>query len=141
MTHITNSTRYDNDSLAKGRHSELIAITALLANGWTVLEPAVPEVYDLAIVRPGDTEIKRVQVKTASVRERLGVEWLTVTGRRNKGRTYSTDEVDYMIGVHDGVAYMFACRGITDYWFKLAELDAKTTKLDASIANIGEALQ
>ena len=112
-----------------------------MANGWTVLEPVVPEVYDLAIVRPGDTALKRVQVKTAAIRVRQDIAWFTVTGRRNGKRTYSTEEVDYMIGVYEGVAYMFPCRGITDYWFKLAELDDKTTKLDASIANIGEALQ
>ena len=120
----------------KGRHAELIAITALLANGYQVMEPTTPDVFDLGITRPGRTDFKRIQVKTARHRIKDGAEWIVVTGTRNNGQVYTTDEVDAFIGVYDGIAYMFECRNISEYWCKPTELDEKWTRLDASISNI-----
>ncbi len=122
----------------KGRHAELIAITALLANGYTVMEPTTPEVFDLGITRPGWKEFSRVQVKTARYRIKDGQEWIVVTGTRNNGQVYSTEEVDKFIGIYDGVAYMFDCRNISEYWTKPTEIGDKWTRLDASISNIGK---
>ena len=123
----------------KGRHAELIAITALLANGYRVMEPTTPDVYDLGVTRnEWGNYYRRCQVKTARLRVKDGVEWVVVTGTRNNGQVYSTDEIDDFIGVLDGVPYMFECRGISEYWVKPTELDEKWTKLDASINNIGK---
>lgn len=129
-----------HDSATKGRHAELLAIAALMANGWTVLEPAVPDVFDLGITRPGWTRFKRVQVKTARLRQKDGVSWVVVSGARNNGKVYTPDEVDYFIGIYDGVAYMFKNRGISEYWAKPAEIDERWTKLDVSISNLREAI-
>lgn len=121
----------------KGRHAELIAITALLANGWQVMEPTTPDVFDLGITRPSWTnDFRRVQVKTARHRIKDGAEWIVVTGTRNNGQAYSTNEVDVFIGVYDGIAYMFENTGLTEYWCKPTELDERWTRLDASITNI-----
>ncbi|AXN39820.1 MULTISPECIES: group I intron-associated PD-(D/E)XK endonuclease [Peribacillus] len=125
-----------HDTATKGRHAELIAVTALLANGWTVMEPTVPDAFDLGITRPGWTELKRVQVKSARARNKDGTDWIVVPGAKNNGSVYSKDEADYFIGVFDGVAYMFENREICEYWVKPAELSAKWTKLDASIGNL-----
>jgi hypothetical protein len=127
-----------NEAVTKGRHAELIAMSALLANGWIVLESTVPDVFDLAITRGKSREHRRVQVKNARYRIKDGQEWVVVSGTKNNGEHYSVDEVDYFIGVYDGVAYMFKNRGQSEYWCKPAELDAKWTKLDASIANLRE---
>lgn len=121
----------------KGRHAELIAITALLANGFTVMEPTTPDVFDLGITRPGRTDFLRVQVKTCRYRIKDGEPWVIVTGTRNNGQVYMTDDVDAFIGVYDGVAYMFDNTGLTEYWVKPAELSEKWTRLDSSIDNIG----
>ena len=125
-----------NESTTKGRHAELIAITALLANGWTVMEPTAPDVFDLGITRPGSNKFWRVQVKNARYRVKDGEGWIVVNGTRSNGENYSENEVDYFIGVHDGVAYMFKNRGLSEYWCKPTELDEKWTKLDASIENL-----
>lgn len=100
------------------------------------MEPTTPDVFDLGITRPGWTEFERVQVKTARYRIKDGTEWIVVTGTRSNGQVYGTDEVDKFIGVADGVAYMFDCRGISEYWCKPAELSDKWTRLDASISNM-----
>lgn len=127
-----------NDAITKGRHAELIAITALLANGWTVMEPTAPDTFDLGITRPGDRTYYRVQVKNARHRVKDGEEWIVINGTRSNGEYYTENDVDYFIGVYDGVAYMFKNRGLSEYWCKPAELDEKWTKLDASIANLRE---
>jgi len=129
-----------HDTSTKGRHAELVAITALLANGFIVMEPTAPDVFDLGITRPGWTEYKRVQVKTARPREKEGVDWIIVTGKKSNGDNYSLNEIDYFIGVYNGVAYMFRNEGLTEYWCKMSELDIKWTRLDASIANLKEAI-
>jgi hypothetical protein len=125
-----------HETVTKGRHAELVALAALLANGWTVMEPTAPDAFDLGITRPGWTEFKRVQVKSARLRNKDGADWIVVTGAKNNGQPYSIEEADYFIGVYDGVAYMFPNRLITEYWVKPAELSAKWTRLDASIANL-----
>lgn len=129
-----------NDAITKGRHAELIAIAALLANGFTVMEPTAPDVFDLGITRPGSNQFWRVQVKNARHRVKDDEEWIVVNGTRSNGEYYSENEVDYFIGVHDGVAYMFKNRGLSEYWCKPTELDEKWTKLDASIENLRDAL-
>lgn len=129
-----------HDTITKGRHAELIAITALLANGWTVMEPTAPDSFDLGITRPGDRTYYRVQVKNARYRVKDGEEWIVVNGTKSNGDRYSVDEVDYFIGVYEGVAYMFENRGISEYWAKPTELGDKWTRLDASIANLKEAI-
>lgn len=122
-------------SIEKGRHAELIAHTALLANGWTVLEPSAPEPFDLAIKRLGDKTTYYIQVKTAFIRneERYGGEYLIVRGAKNNGDKYTKEEVDYFVAIWQGKAYMFPNREIKEYWIRPNQLAEKWTELNLDI--------
>lgn len=114
---------------AVGRHSELIAITALLANGYTVLEPAVPEPFDLAITRKGEKVIVRAQVKTALFREKDGIEYYVVKGKKNSGIVYDLDDCDIFLGVIGNDVYMFDNGLLTEYWVRADAIEGKWTRL------------
>src|SRR5690625_5173572 len=110
----------------KGKHAELLVATALLANGYSVLEPISPQPYDLAVRTPeGDT--RYVQVKTAFQRneERYGGEYVVVRGSRSNGKTYTLDEVDLFAAVWDGNVYLFPNRGKSEYWIRPGDLGEK----------------
>lgn len=128
-------TEYKLTSISKGRYSELLAQTALLANGWTIMEPISPEPFDLAIKRIGDKQTFYVQVKTASVRseERYGGEWVIVKGSKNNGQKYTKEEVDYLVTVHNGEVYMFDNRECSEYWVRPWLIDERWTKLEYAI--------
>lgn len=119
----------------KGRHAELIAQTALLASGYTVLEPIAPEPFDLAIKRPGDKRTYYVQVKTAFKRneKRYYGEYIVVRGAKRNGDVYTKDEVDYFVAVWDGKVYMFPNREISEYWVRPSELGVKWAELPTGI--------
>ena len=116
-----------------GRHSELIAQTALLANGFTVLEPIVPEPFDLAITRKGDERIKRVQIKTILRRNKSGRDWFVIRGKKNNGKVYTAEDTDYFIGVYDNAVYMTPNREISEYWASVDEVETKWTRLYTTI--------
>ncbi len=122
-------------SNSKGKHAELLAATALLANGWSVLEPISPQAYDLAARNPDTQETVYVQVKTAFKRseERYGGEYLVVRGARNNGRVYGLDEVDVFIAVWEGDCYLFPNREKSEYWIRPEHIDVKWTKLERDI--------
>lgn len=113
----------------KGRHSELLAMSALLANGYTVLEPIVAEPYDLAITKRGDREIKRVQVKTIFERERNGHNYYVIQGKRGNGQPYDAEDADLMVGVLNGRVYMTPNRSIAEYWCNAESVSEKWTEL------------
>lgn len=119
----------------KGRHAELLAQTALIANGYTVLEPVTTEAYDLAVRRKSDGKTLYVQVKTASVRneERYGGEYVVVKGAKNNGKVYTRDEADYFIAIYGGDVYMFPNREISEYWVKSCEVTDKWTLLPIAL--------
>src|SRR5699024_12757650 len=81
----------------KGKYTELLAQTALLANGWTVLESSAAEPFDLAITKIGSRKTYYVQVKTSFRRneERYNGEYVVVRGTKSDVDVYSMDEVDY----------------------------------------------
>lgn len=122
-------------STEKGRHAELLAITALLANGYTVLEPIAPEPFDLAFRKPGDKRTYYAQVKTVFKRDetRYGGEWLIVRGTKNNGKIYTRDEADYFIAVWQGDVYIFPNSELTEYWSRPSEIGEKWTKLKGAI--------
>lgn len=125
----------------KGRYSEVVATAALLANGYQVMEPTSPDIYDLGVTRKewGNYYL-RVQVKSARHRVKDGCEWIVVNATRNNRQIYTKDEVDAFIGVYDGVAYMFRNKEQSEYWCKPAELGEKWARLDASIENLKEVI-
>ena len=120
-------------SASIGRHSELIAQTALLANGYTVLEPIVPEPFDLAITRKGDERIKRVQIKTLIKRNKSGNDWFVIRGKKNNGDVYTLDDCDYFIGVYDNRVYMTPNREISEYWRSVDDVEAKWERIYTTI--------
>lgn len=125
-----------HETTTKGRHSELIAITALLANGWTVMESVTPEAFDIGITRPGmGREFYRVQIKSARRRDDRKDE-LVVYTRKNSGGVYTKAEADYIIGVIDGDVYMFPNREIGEYWCRPEDLGTKWTKLETGIETL-----
>ncbi|WP_270574682.1 hypothetical protein [Bacillus glycinifermentans] len=104
-----------------GKYSELIARAALMASGWQAVSKAeTEESFDISARDPGTGEWKTFQVKTIrDRREDRG--YLTVEGRKGDGQPYTTDDVDFFIGVLIGEGkfprvWMFDNRGITDYW-------------------------
>lgn len=121
-----------------GRHSELIAQTALTANGWTVLIPDGVEPFDLAITRKGDATLRRIQIKTILKRNKSGNEWYVIRGRKNNGEVYAADEADYFIGVYDNCVYMTPNRGISEYWAAVDEVETKWTRLYTTIGTADE---
>lgn len=122
-------------STLKGRHAELLATIALMANGWTIMEPTSPEAFDMAIKRPDSKRTLYVQVKTAMLRdeERYNGAWLVVKGAKNNGKVYGLDEIDYFIAVYRGDVYMFENAEKGEYWARPWEVDDKWTKLDVGI--------
>ena len=124
--------RTSND---KGKHAELLAQTALLANGYNVLEPISPQPYDLAARNPQTQETVYYQVKTAFLRdeERYGGEYLVVKGARNNGKVYEKDEVDRFIAVWNGTCYVFPNREVSEYWVRPWQVDEKWTKLGTAL--------
>src|SRR5690625_1468935 len=122
-------------STERGKHAELLAATALLANGYSVMEPISPQPYDLAIRHPQTGETSYVQIKTAFSRneERYGGEYIVVRGAKNSGKVYTREEVDYFVAVWQGEVYLFPNREIKEYWIRPDKLSEKWTKMDCGI--------
>lgn len=114
-------------STVVGRCSELLAITALLRNGWIVAEPTTPEPYDLVARDPQTGGWKTVQVKT--IFRRPDRNSLVVQARRGDRTSYGTEEVDLFAGVLDGRVFLFENRGLTEYWVTLDTLSEKWREL------------
>ena len=123
----------DLSSTTKGTHSELIAITAFLAAGWKVLEPIVPDTYDLALTQDASHEIVKVQVKMIAKRERNGVWYYVIKGRRNTGNPYTLEETDLFAGIVDGKVYVTENRVQSEYWVKVDEADEKWQRLEPGL--------
>lgn len=116
-----------------GRHSELLAQTALLANGWTVLESIVPEPFDLAVTKRGDNRICRIQIKTLIQRNKNGIDYYVLKGKKNNGDVYDKDDCDIFIGVYHNVVYLVENRCIGEYWIRVDEVAEKWTELPTTL--------
>ena len=114
-----------------GRHSELLAMAALIADGWSVLEPTIPEAYDLLAVKDGES--LRVQVKTIKQRERDGTAYYVIRGLKNSGQVYDQSDCDAFIGVIGEAVYLTENRSISEYWCKAEEVDVKWRKIPIKI--------
>lgn len=116
-----------------GRHSELLAQTALLANGWTVLESIVPEPFDLAVTKRGDNRICRIQIKTLIQRNKNGIDYYVLKGKKNNGDVYDKDDADIFIGVHHNAVYLVDNRCLGEYWVRCDEVAEKWTELPTTL--------
>lgn len=113
-----------------GRTGELLAMYALLSKGYTVLTPTVSaEVFDLAITKPGQKTLQRVQVKKIVERTRDGRDYYVIRGMRSNGKVYTTVDCDYMLGVIGKQLFMTPCRGISEYWVRKEDAPKKWTEL------------
>lgn len=137
MTYKESSSQQSSAALnsnERGAHSELLAQTALIANGYEVLLPLTDSMpYDMAFRVGGETYF--VQVKTGYVRdeERYNGQWITVKGARNNGRVYDKGNVDYFIMVWRDKCYLFPNREIREYWFREHELGERTIPLETGV--------
>ena len=114
-----------------GRHSELLAMAALIANGWSVSEPTVPEAHDLLASKDGIT--LRAQVKTIKHRTRDGIDYYVIRGQKNNGQVYDKSDCDVFIGVVGECVYVTDNRELTEYWCRADEVDDKWRKLPIKI--------
>lgn len=103
------------DTLVKGTHSELLATTALLANGWEVAEPVSPKVYDLVAKPPNSEKWVQIQVKTARERTDRNGE-IVVYAKKNNGNVYTIEDAEYIIGIYNNQVYLFPNREVSEYW-------------------------
>lgn len=127
-----------HQTITKGRHSELLAQTALLANGYSVAEPIAPEPYDLVAKAPGESEWKTYQIKSARTRDDRKGEIVCNT-RKNSGKAYDKQDCDFFIAVLDGKVYVFPNREISEYWVTAESIDEKWQRLETGIENLAQA--
>ncbi|MBX6362048.1 MAG: hypothetical protein IRZ03_18485 [Acidobacterium ailaaui] len=106
MAHITEQT---------GRKSELIAEQRLIENGYVVHEPVTREPYDLLVEDPVSGRFFKAQVKTVHIRPDRD-HALVVMAKRTGGDRYSTDDVDWIIGVDGNDVYIIPHTGQSEYW-------------------------
>lgn len=127
-----------HETVDKGAHSELLAQTALIANGYTIAKPVTPEPADLWVTAPGDdATLIKIQVKTA--RRRLDREGqVVVYAKKNNGTTYTLSDCGFLIGILDNEVYMFPNREIGEYWTTEDKLMEKWTHLPINFNRKGE---
>ena len=104
-----------SENLMKGVHSQYVATTALLANGWDVSIPAAPEIYDIVAKCPLDNVWYEFQVKTLRYRENRGGA-LILPATRGGGIPYSANDFDYFLGVApDNTVFLIPNTGLWEY--------------------------
>lgn len=108
------------NSINIGKRSELLAQTALLANGYEVAQPIAPEAYDLVARDPISGSWATFQVKTARVREDRGA--VVVVAKKGDGSTYKIQDVDYLIGVVGDEVYLIKNTGQSEYWSPIDDI-------------------
>ena len=106
-------------------------MAALLADGWSVSEPTVPEAHDLLATKGGVTI--RAQVKTIKLRERSGRPYYVIRGLKNSGQAYDAADCDVMIGVIGDCVYLTDCTGLSEYWVGIDEVNDKWRQLPLKI--------
>jgi hypothetical protein len=121
-----------HETVTKGRYAELLAQTALLANGWSVAEPIAPEPFDLVARDPIHGRWHRIQVKTARRRDDRNGE-IVVYAKKSNGAIYTRDDCDLIIGVVDDEVYMFPNREIGEYWAHPNTIESRWTKLETTL--------
>ncbi|WP_339306843.1 hypothetical protein [Paenibacillus sp. FSL R5-0519] len=128
MAHITETV---------AMYSELIAQTALLANGWTTHVPRTKEAYDILATNPATGRAEKVQVKTIRRRtDRNGD--LVIYTRKGNGTTYDLAEADWIAGVlaEDGApprVFLLENTCQSEYWCVESRLAERWPELPISL--------
>ena len=110
-----------------GRSSELTAQSALMRNGYTVLEPQTVESYDCVVVPPAGKFLK-AQIKTIQIRHDRGGA-LVVSSKKGDGTPYAVSEVDVIVGVDGNNVYVIPNTGQGEYWANNASIAARKWQL------------
>ena len=109
-----------HESINIGKRSELLAQTALLANGYEVAQPIAPEPYDLVARDPVTGSWATFQVKTVRIREDRGA--AVVVAKRSDGSPYTRQDADYLIGVVGDEVYLIKNTGQSEYWSPIDDI-------------------
>lgn len=115
-----------HQSTITGRVSELTVERELLRRGWQVSTPSLDEKYDILVREPGAPvhEYKRIQVKTIRRRDDRKNQ-MVVYATDGKGRPYTYEDCDFLIGVEGLDFYIIPCLGLTEYWAEDATYERK----------------
>ena len=127
-----------HNSINIGKRSELLAQTALLANGYEVAQPIAPEPYDLVARDPITGSWATFQVKTARVREDRGA--VVVVAKRSDGSPYTKNDADFLIGVVGSDVYVFENTGQGEYWTTPDGIDSRWKRLSLDLIRGGAAV-
>lgn len=127
-----------HNSINIGKRSELLAQTALLANGYEVAQPIAPEPYDLVARDPITGSWATFQVKTARVREDRGA--VVVVAKRSDGSPYTKNDADFLIGVVGNDVYVFENTGQGEYWTTPDGIDSRWKRLSLDLIRGGAAV-
>ena len=111
-----------------GGISEMAATIALIANGWQISKPVIPEVYDLIGKHSETGECRTFQVKTILRRYDRKGEYV-ISGKKNNGENYSPSDCDYLIGVEGKDVYLTECKGFAEYWASESTIEKRWTNL------------
>lgn len=104
-----------HETQVTGGLSEITAMRALVAKGWEISKPFIPEVYDLVGKHPTSGAWHTFQVKTIRRREDRNGEYV-ISGKKRNGNNYSKLECDYLVGVYGDDVYLTPCKGYAEYW-------------------------
>jgi hypothetical protein len=94
----------------------MTARRALINAGYIVAKPETEEAFDVVFRDPVNLQWYSAQIKTVRVREDREGSPLVVYAKKGNGEPYTLSDADYIIGVQGDKAYIFANRGIGEYW-------------------------
>jgi len=127
-----------HETTITGGLSEMAATMALIANGWEIAKPVIPEVYDLIGKHSETGECRTFQVKTINRRFDRKGEYV-ISGKKSNGKNYTTKDCDFIVGVHGEAVYLTPCKGYAEYWASESTIDKRWENL-TSIKNEAEAV-
>jgi hypothetical protein len=117
-----------HETTVTGGISEMTATMALIANGWEIARPVIPEVYDLIGQHSVTGERKTFQVKTINRRHDRKGEYV-ISGKKSNGANYSPSDCDYLVGVDGNDVYLTECKGFAEYWASESTIEKRWTNL------------
>jgi hypothetical protein len=123
-----------HESTVIGGVSEMTATIALIANGWQISKPVIPEAYDLVGKHSVTGECKTFQVKTINRRFDRNGEYV-ISGRKSNGTNYTTGDCDYLVGVDGTDVYITECKGFAEYWASESTIGTRWAKLTGQAAS------